>query len=78
LSWTPELLKEFLERKGVPQGSYSFYKDKDESFCVIKVGEEWLVYYSERGSKNELGWGKSEHQALGLLKLFLLEAFNKS
>ena len=79
MSWTVDQLLSFLDRKNIPADAYSFYKDKDkdkdEAFCIEKVGDEWLVYYSERGAKNELGWAKSEGQALNLLKLFLLEAY---
>ena len=58
-----------------PESDKDKDKDKDDAFCIEKVGDEWLVYYSERGAKRELGWAKSEGQALNLLKLFLLEAY---
>ncbi len=72
--WTLEELVAFLDRKGINHSSYALYDDKDEAYCLGKSGSEWVVYYSERGKKNELGWGKSESQALNILKLFLLEA----
>lgn len=75
MSWTTQELVEFLKKKMIPADSYSFYSAKDDAFCLDKVGEEWLVYYSERGARNELGWAKSEAQALNLMKLFLLEAY---
>ncbi|NHR08734.1 hypothetical protein HA052_26455 [Chromobacterium haemolyticum] len=75
MSWTQQELIEFCNRKNIPLDAYSFYKDQDDSFCLEKIGGEWLIYYSERGSKNELAWAKSEAQALNILKLFLLEAF---
>lgn len=71
--WTTNLLVEFLDRMNIPRNTYSFYKDKDEAYCIDKIGNEWLVYYSERGTKNELGWAKNEAQALNILKLYLLE-----
>jgi hypothetical protein len=74
MSWTIQELTEFLNRKSIPPDSYSFYVDKDDAFCIEKTDGNWLVYYSERGTRNELGWAKSEEQALNLLKLFLLEA----
>jgi hypothetical protein len=73
--WTIDLLVEFLDRKNIPRASYSFYKDKDESYCIDKIGNEWLVYYSERGTRNELGWAKNEAQALNILKLYLLQEY---
>jgi len=74
MSWTTDELVDFLDRTNIPADAYSFYRDKDDAFCIDKIGGEWLIYYSERGTRNELGWAKSEGQALNLLKLFLLEA----
>jgi hypothetical protein len=76
MSWTQQRLVDFCNRKNIDPESYSFYKDKDEAYCLDNVGGEWLIYYSERGVKNELAWAKSEAQALNILKLFLLEAHN--
>lgn len=76
MSWTQQQIIDFFNRKNIDPESYSFYKDKDEAYCLDKLGCEWLIYYSEKGKKNELGWAKSEPQALNILKLFLLEAHN--
>jgi hypothetical protein len=76
--WTPSEFGAFCERKGIPKSAYSLFAERDESYCVEKTGPaEWLIYYSERGRKNELAWAKNEHQALNVLSLFLLEAFKK-
>jgi len=77
VSWTPQELVVFLDGKGIPHSSYSIGADRDETLCVVREGSEWLVYYSERGQRNHLGWGKTEAQALDLLKLFVLEAHCK-
>ena len=77
MGWSKVVLREFLDGKGISPNSYSLNFDKDEAFCINQVGGEWLVYYSERGERNELGWGKSEAQALNILKLFVLEAAQK-
>lgn len=74
MSWTETQLIEFCNEKGIPRSSYGLSGDKDEAFCLVKAGNEWLLYYSERGTRNELAWAKSESQALNILKLFLLEA----
>ncbi len=74
MSWTTQQLADFCTRKNIPSDAYSFYKDKDDAFCLENVGEEWLIYFSERGKKKELAWAKNEGQALNILKLFLLEA----
>lgn len=73
MGWTTDELQAFLDRQGVPRTAYSIGSDQDESYCLVRQGHEWLVYYSERGRRNELGWGKSEDQGLNLLKLFVLE-----
>ena len=74
MSWTTQERIDFCDRKNIPSESYALYADKDEAFCLDKQGEEWRIYYSERGKKNELAWAKNEAQALNILKLFLLEA----
>ena len=77
MKWTPEELANFLNRRNIPPKSYSLYSDKDDAFCLDSTNGEWVIYYSERGHKHELGWAKSESQALNLLKLFLLEAYKQ-
>jgi hypothetical protein len=73
MCWTQQQLVELCERKDISPELYSFYKDRDEAYCVNKVSDEWLIYYSEKGRRNELAWAKNEAQALNILKLFLLE-----
>jgi hypothetical protein len=74
MNWTKQQLVDFCNRKNIQPDAYSFYADKDDAFCLGKVGNEWLIYYSDRGTKNELAWAKSEGQAINVLKLFLLES----
>lgn len=73
MGWSAEKLRTFLDDRDVPRTAYSIGADQDESYCLVRQGNEWLVYYSERGQRNELGWGKNEDQGLNLLKLFVLE-----
>ena len=76
--WTIDKLQSYFERKGIPAHYYSFYEEKDDSFCLSKENSFWLVYYSERGKRKELGLGKNESQGLNILRLFALEEFNES
>jgi hypothetical protein len=76
-SWTVEQLVAFFDQQGIPKNAYSIYIDQAESYCLAREGQEWLVYYSEKGHRNHLGWGKTESQALDVLKLFVLEACRK-
>ena len=71
--WTVESIVAFFGRRGIPHNAFSIYSDKNEAYCLVREGEEWLIYYSERGARNHLGWAKNEPQALDVLKLFVLE-----
>lgn len=75
--WTAQKLVAFFEDHKISNNSYSIYADQDESYCVVREGEEWLIYYSEKGGRNHLGWGKNEPQALNILKLYVLEGCKK-
>ena len=72
--WTTTALAQFLATKNVSADAYSFYVQRDDSICLDKVGDEWLVYFSDRGTRRELAWAKSEAQALEYLRLFILDA----
>lgn len=74
MSWTVQGFIDYCNRKNISPEFYSLYSDKDEAFCLERQGDEWRIYYSERGTKNDLAWAKNEAQALNVLKLFLLEA----
>ena len=78
MGWSAEKLRTFLDDRNVPRNAYSIGADQDESYCLVRQGNEWLVYYSERGHRNELGWGKNGHQGLDLLKLFVLDAVSRA
>lgn len=74
MGWTTRELADFLRKRNIPESAYSFDGDREDAICLRRVGAEWLVYYFERGEANELAWGKTEAQALDVLKLYLLEA----
>ncbi|WP_156116563.1 hypothetical protein [Massilia sp. 9096] len=70
-----EKVTKYLTEKKIPEDAYAFYSDREDAFCIDKVGEEWLIYYVERGKRIELAWGKTESQALDVLRLYLLHEF---
>jgi hypothetical protein len=72
---TVDKLLMFLHRENIPEYAYGIYQEKDNAICIDKINDEWLVYYADRGVRNDLGWGKTEAQALNLLKLFLLKEY---
>lgn len=51
---TREELKQKLTEIGVKESFYSFKGGlPSEEFCLNKVGDDWEVYYSERGQKSQ-------------------------
>lgn len=46
-------LRNRLEEEGVPKNMYSLLIGgfPNEAFCLIKIDDEWEVYYSEHGKK---------------------------
>jgi len=46
-----KLLHYALKRQKVPDYHYSLNGNGEECMCMAKVGNEWLVYYNERGKK---------------------------
>jgi hypothetical protein len=73
-AWTTTEVASFLAWKNVPADAYSFYAQRDDAICLDKIDDEWLVYFSERGTRRELAWADSEAQALDYLRLIVLEA----
>ena len=61
---TVDELHKLLLKKEVPNDAYNFKEEyPNESYCIIKKGFFWEVYYSERGNKNELRIFFSESKA---------------
>ena len=75
MMWDVDKLKQYFARQGIPEHYFGLYEDKDDAFCIAKEGGEWLVYFSERGERRELGWGKKETQGLDILRLYVIEEF---
>jgi len=77
MNLTAEQVCSFLDSLGIPPDAYSLSGHLDDAYCVVKVGQEWLIYYAERDSRNELAWAKSYPQALNILRLFVMNGFGK-
>ena len=47
-------LQHLLGEAGVPEELYNLHEAgrDDERFCLCKKGEQWQVYFSERGGKD--------------------------
>lgn len=43
-----------LKSIGVPRDYYSIGKSKNECTCILRESEKWLVFYSERGRREDL------------------------
>lgn len=73
--WTTDKLRKYFKEENIPDNYFGIYEDKDDAFCIKNCGSEWLVYFSERGEKKELGWGKTESQGLDILRLYVIEEY---
>lgn len=45
-------LRAALTSSNVPADMYSLYGDRDETYCLLREADAWVVYYSERGKRN--------------------------
>ncbi len=66
-------LQETLRRERIKDSTYSLEAknfDPDEALCLRKEGNEWFVYYSERG----LQTGKTSFQSDADACSYMLEA----
>jgi len=58
-----ELEKE-LSEAGVRKDLYSLYGGlPTEAYCMNQDGNQWIVYYSERGLKSDIRYFSSESDA---------------
>jgi hypothetical protein len=77
MNLTVEQLHDFLDSLDIPREAYSVNGHLDDAYCITSAGDEWLIYYSERGSRDELAWAKSYSQALNILRLFVMNGFGR-
>ncbi|MCG3727674.1 hypothetical protein [Vibrio cincinnatiensis] len=49
-----ELLGQELIKLGIPRNYYSLGREKNERMCVIEENGVWLVFYFEKGSREDL------------------------
>jgi hypothetical protein len=42
-----------LEARRIPADAYSLGADRDESYCLLAIADQFCVYYSERGIRND-------------------------
>ena len=59
-----ELEKKLIEIN-VPKDDYSILKGglPNEQLCIVRTGENWEIYYSERGRKSGLKYFDDEESA---------------
>jgi hypothetical protein len=51
---TPTGLRREFERLGVRRNAYGIGLERDDAYCLLRDGDEWLVFYSERGRRNDV------------------------
>ena len=58
-------LESKLKKSGVPKDCYSIMKGglPNEALCLTAEGDNWIVYYNERGKRTGLTTFKSESEA---------------
>jgi hypothetical protein len=67
-------LRAVLEARGAPAEMYAIGDERNEAYCLTQDHLGWLVYYSERGQRNDLRSFSTEHEAcLDLLSRVLRE-----
>lgn len=70
-------LESRLRSYGVPRSMYTIGGDADEAYCLVLDGANWLVYYSERGNKNDLRIHVRESDACSDLMKRVLSEFER-
>ncbi|MBN6046605.1 hypothetical protein JYK13_21755 [Citrobacter sp. ku-bf4] len=56
-------LVNFLINNNYPKDSYSVLEVKNESLCLIKENEIWIIFYSERGQRSDPKYYSNEDVA---------------
>lgn len=67
-------LEAVLQLRNVPRGMYRIRGDANEAYCLVHEANDWLVYYSERGNRNDLrAHGSEDGACIDLLTRVLRE-----
>jgi hypothetical protein len=45
-------LARLLVECSIPPHTYSLNQDSDEAHCLVRDGDGWIVYYSQRGHRD--------------------------
>lgn len=70
-------LKQILLNKNIPEYIYSLDGGlPNEAYCIWQTGNDWEVYYSERGQKSGLKLFKTESEACEYFYSSLVKALN--
>jgi len=53
---TPKLIEieSELIKLGVPKGYYSLGREQNERTCILEKDNTWVVFYSERGNREDI------------------------
>jgi hypothetical protein len=61
-----------LQSRRIEPGRYSLGSDTNEAYCLVPDADGWLVYYSERGNRNDTRRYINEGEACADLMLRVL------
>ena len=52
-----------LRLADVREDAYAIGEERDERYCIVSSGSEWVIFYSERGSRRDLRFFGQEADA---------------
>ncbi|MFC7449719.1 hypothetical protein [Rhodococcus daqingensis] len=66
-----QLLRIYLDDLGFGERDYAIGHDADDRFCLVRDGDKWVVYFSERGSRwDDVSFDSEKVACMFMLGLF--------
>lgn len=65
-----------LHDNNIPEYCYSIDNEKNESLCLLQENEKWIIFYSERGERNDSEYYDSEEIACECFFREVIDMFN--
>lgn len=54
---------DFFKKNNIPKNSYSIDEVNNETLCLIKENEKWIIFYSEKGGRTDPEYFDDEESA---------------
>lgn len=66
-----ELLQSYLDKLGFSERDYAIGRDDEDKLCMVHEGDEWIVFFSERGSRwDDVSFSSEKVACMYFLGLF--------